>query len=259
MFDVGLIWEYWPVILGGLPITLKMTGIAIFFSILFGLAIALVKINRVPVLRQVCTVYVSFMRGTPLMVLLYMTYYGLPIIVNGINSKYGTTFDVNAITPFTFAVSAFILQESAYQSEVIRAALLSVDRKEIEAAKSVGMTGFQTLYHITLPQALIVAVPSFGNAITSLLKGTSLAFMIAVMDMMGMAKILGGRNFHYFEAYTCAAITYWIICIIIEFIVKWLEKKLNFYNRDIRESGNKPAQGGQNSAMETAVEGGVQA
>lgn len=237
MFDVSLLWQYWPTILRGLPVTLAMTGIAVFFSILFGLVIALVKIDRIPVLRQVCTVYVSFMRGVPLMVLLYMTYYGLPIIVNLINNAHGTNITVNDITPFTFAVVAFIMQESAYQSEAIRAALLSVDKKEIEAAKSIGMTGFQTLIHVTLPQALIVAIPSFGNAITSLLKGTSLAFTIAVMDMMGMAKIIGGRNFHYFESYTCAAITYWVICILVEIITKWIEKKINFYNRDIRESG----------------------
>ncbi len=115
--------------------------------------------------------------------------------------------------------------------------MLSVDRKEIEAAKSIGMTGLQTLLRVTLPQALVVAVPSFGNALTSLLKGTSLAFIISVMDLMAMAKILGGRNFHYFEAYTCAALTYWIICIVIGFIMKRVEKRLNFYDRAARESG----------------------
>ena len=120
--------------------------------------------------------------------------------------------EIAAATPFTFALVAFVMQEAAYESEVIRAALLSVDRKETEAAKSIGMTGLQTLWRITIPQALVVAIPSFGNALTSLIKGTSLAFIISVMDMMGKAKVLGGRNFHYFEAYICAALTYWIIC-----------------------------------------------
>lgn len=249
MFDVSLLWEYWPVILQGLPVTLKMTVISVIFSILLGLLIALVKINRVPVLRQICTVYVSFMRGVPPMVLLYMTYYGLPIIVDLINTAQGTNISVSDITPFSFAVTAFILQDAAYQSETIRAALLSVDKKEIEASKSIGMTGFQTLVRVTLPQAMIVAVPSFGNAISSMLKGTSLAFTISVVDLMGKAKIIGGRNFHYFEAYTCAALTYWIICIFVEIITKYVEKKINFYDREIRESGEAQLQ----------IDGGVEA
>ena len=235
MFDVSLIWEYWPIVLQGLPMTLKLTGVAILFGIVFGFLIALVKINRVPVLSQVCSVYVSFIRGVPIMVLLYMSYYGLPLITMGMNDSWGTNIDINTVTPFTFAAIAFILQEAAYESEVIRAALMSVDRKETEAAKSIGMTSIQTLWRITIPQALVVAVPSFGNALTSLIKGTAVAFTISVMDVMGKAKVLGGRNFHYFEAYTCAALTYWIMCILVEFIIRRVEKKLNVYDRPIED------------------------
>ena len=97
------------------------------------------------------------------------------------------------------------------------------------------MTGIQTLWRITIPQALVVAVPSFGNALTSLIKGTAVAFTISVMDVMGKAKVLGGRNFHYFEAYTCAALTYWIMCILVEFIIRRVEKKLNVYDRPIED------------------------
>lgn len=233
MFDISLIWEYWPVILQGLPVTLKLTALATLVGIFLGFLIAIVKINQVPVLRQICAVYVSFIRGVPLMVLLYMSYYGLPLITMAANSKWGTNIDINQVSPFMFALVAFVLQESAYESEVIRAALLSVDRKETEAAKSIGMTGLQTLIRITIPQALVVAVPSFGNALTSLLKGTSLAFIVSVMDLMGKAKVLGGRNFHYFEAYTCAALTYWIMCIFLGFLVRLAEKKLNYYDRPV--------------------------
>ncbi len=236
MFDISLIWSYWPIILGGLPTTLQITAIATVFGIFFGFLIAIVKINKVPVLHQCAAVYVSFIRGVPLMVLLYMSYYGLPILGNSINARFGTNLDINSISPFAFALVAFIMQEAAYESEVIRAALLSVDRKEIEAAKSIGMTGIQTLIRITIPQALVVAIPSFGNAITSLLKGTSLAFIISVMDLMGKAKVLGGRDFHYFEAYFCAGLTYWIMCIVFGFIVSYIEKKINVYDRKIDDS-----------------------
>lgn len=235
-FDASLILEYWPVVLQGLPTTLKLTVVATLFGIFFGFLIAIVKINRVPVLRQICGVYVSFIRGVPLMVLLYMSYYGLPLITMAMNDRLGTRLDINSITPFTFALVAFVMQEAAYESEVIRAALLSVDRKETEAAKSIGMTGLQTLWRITIPQALVVAIPSFGNALTSLIKGTSLAFIISVMDMMGKAKVLGGRNFHYFEAYICAALTYWVICILLGFAVKYAEKRMNVYDRTIDDA-----------------------
>ena len=233
MFDVSLLWEYLPIVLQGLPTTLKLTSLAIVVGIFLGFLIALIKINKVPVLRQICAVYVSFVRGVPLMVLLYMSYYGLPLVTMALSRNWGIDIDINAISPFTFALIAFVIQESAYESEVIRAALCSVDRKEIEAAKSIGMTGLQTLSRVTIPQALIVAVPSFGNALTSLLKGTSLAFTIAVVDVMGKAKFLGALNFHYFEAYTCAAIIYWLCCIILGVIVKFVEKRLDFYNRKI--------------------------
>ncbi|MDL2217178.1 amino acid ABC transporter permease [Christensenellaceae bacterium OttesenSCG-928-M15] len=225
MFDVTLIGQYWPVILQGLPVTLQLTAIAMVLGVFFGFIIAFVRMNKVPVLSQLSSFYVSFIRGVPLMVLLYMSYYGLPIICSYINESFGTSFNVNSISPFTFALIAFVMQEAAYESEVIRAAITSVDRKEIEAAKSVGMTTLQTLRRVIIPQALVVAVPSFGNALTSLLKGTSLAFIIAVVDVMGKAKILGGRNFHYFEAYTCAGLTYWILCIVIGFIIKRIEKR----------------------------------
>lgn len=239
MFDVSLIGRYWPVILQGLPITLELTAIAMVLGISLGFLIALVRMNRVPVLCQLGDFYVSFIRGVPLMVLLYMSYYGLPIVCNTINAKFGANLNVNTISPFTFALIAFVMQEAAYESEVIRAAICSVDRKEIEAAKSIGMTTLQTLRRVTIPQALVVAVPSFGNALTSLLKGTSLAFIIAVVDVMGKAKILGARNFHYFEAYTCAGLTYWILCILIGFVIKRIEKSLNFYDRGIVEDGTE--------------------
>lgn len=235
MFDVSLIWEYWPIVVQGISVTLELTAVATLFGIIFGFMIALVKINRVPVLVQICSVYVSFIRGVPIMVLLYMSYYGLPLITMAMNDSWGVNIDINSVTPFMFAAIAFILQEAAYESEVIRAALLSVDRKEIEAAKSIGMTSFQTLWRIVIPQALLVAVPSFGNALTSLLKGTAVAFTISVMDVMGKAKVLGGRNFHYFEAYTCAALTYWIMCILVEIVIRQVEKRLNVYNRPISD------------------------
>ena len=231
IFDLGAIWEYMPQILEGLPVTLELTAVAMVLGIGLGFLIAIAKIRKIPVISQFCSVYLSFVRGVPLMVLLYLSYYGIPLVLRAINQEYGTDLNVNSIPAFLFAVVAFVVQETAYESEIIRAALLAIDKKEIEAAKSLGMTSFQTMIRVEIPQALVVALPNFGNEITSLRKGTSLAFLIAVVDIMGKAKIIGGRTLRYFEAYICTAIICWICCIIIGFFFKWLEKKVNFRER----------------------------
>lgn len=230
LFDVKAIWEYMPQILSGLPVTLELTIISIFFGIFLGFLMALARINKVPVISQICSVYLSFVRGVPLMVLLYLSYYGIPVVMKAINGSTSAT----RLPAFAFALLAFVVQETAYESEIIRAALLSVDKKEVEAAKSLGMNGFQIMTRLEIPQALVVAFPSLGNAITSLIKGTSLAFMISVVDIMGKAKIIGGRTLRYFEAYICTAIIYWICCILLSILFKFIEKKINYKERGIK-------------------------
>lgn len=228
LFDGGAIIEYMPSVLSGLPVTLELTFIAMILGIVIGFLMALARIHKVPVLSQFCSAYLSFVRGVPLMVLLYLAYYGIPILLKAINGGYSA---INKVPAFAFALLAFVVQECAYESEIIRAALLSVDKKQIEAAKSLGMTSLQTMLRVEIPQAIIVALPSFGNQITSLIKGTSLAFMISVVDIMGKAKIIGGRTLRYFEAYICTAIIYWACCILIGFVFKKIEVKINYKTR----------------------------
>lgn len=220
-----------PQILSGLPVTLELTVIAITIGIVLGFLMALARINKVPVLSQFCSVYLSFVRGVPLMVLLYLSYYGIPVVMKVVS---GSSAAINRIPAFAFALLAFVVQETAYESETIRAALLSVDRKEIEAAKSLGMTTFQRMIRLDIPQAMVVALPGLGNAVTSLLKGTSLAFMISVVDIMGKAKIIGGRTLRYFEAYICTAIIYWVCCILLSIVFKYFEKKINYKERGVK-------------------------
>ena len=116
--------------------------------------------------------------------------------------------------------------ESAYNAETIRAALSSVDRGQIEAASAVGMTYPQALRRIILPEAMTVALPGLGNSFIGLIKGTSLAFTCAVVEMTAQGKILGGRNYRYFEVYVSLAIIYWAVTIIVERLLKFVEKRL---------------------------------
>ena len=162
-----------------------------------------------------------------------MAYYGLPLVIKAINASLGTELNVNGVPAIVYAFVAFSLNESAYFSENIRAAILSVDRKEIEAAKSVGMTGAQTMLRIVLPEAIVVAIPNLGNSIISLLKGTSLAYTVTIMDVMGAAKAVAGRNLRYFEVYIAVSLIYWACSLILEQLVRVIEKKTNILEKKV--------------------------
>ena len=226
LFDWKLVFDQIPSILSALPVTIELTLIATLIGYVLGLLLALIKINKIPVLRQLAVLYISIIRGTPILVQLYVTYYGIPLILKYHNLRFGTNYNLNAIPAILFAIIALGLNQSAFDSEIIRAAIQSVDKGQIEAAKTLGMTGFQILRRVILPQAVIVALPSLGNSLISLIKGTSLAFTCAVVEMTAQGKIIGGRNYRNFEVYVSLAIIYWVVTVIIEQILKFAEKKL---------------------------------
>lgn len=234
IFAPEMIVQMLPTILEKLPITILMTVVAAVIGILLGFLIAVIKINEVPVLTQIFNVFVSFMRGTPQLVQLFLAFYGFPLVVQWLNQRFGWNVDVNGIPALLYVFIAFGLNEAAYNSETFRAAILSVDPSEIEAAKSIGLTERQTMRRIILPSALVVAIPNLGNSLISLLKGTSLAFTVTVIDIMGQARILAGANLRFFEAYIAVALIYWIFCILIERSVHSLERKLNVDARPLQ-------------------------
>ena len=233
IFDLSFMLSSFPRILEALPVTLELTAVSAIFGLLLGFGLALVKINKPRVLTPICTFFVSFMRGTPQLVQLFLAYYGLPLVIKAINASLGTELNVNGVPAIVYAFVAFSLNESAYFSENIRAAILSVDRKEIEAAKSVGMTGAQTMLRIVLPEAIVVAIPNLGNSIISLLKGTSLAYTVTIMDVMGAAKAVAGRNLRYFEVYIAVSLIYWACSLILEQLVRVIEKKTNILEKKV--------------------------
>lgn len=233
IFDLSFMLSSFPRILEALPVTLELTAVSAIFGLLLGFGLAMVKINKPRILTPICTFFVSFMRGTPQLVQLFLAYYGLPLVIKAINASLGTELNVNGVPAIVYAFVAFSLNESAYFSENIRAAILSVDRKEIEAAKSVGMTGAQTMLRIVLPEAIVVAIPNLGNSIISLLKGTSLAYTVTIMDVMGAAKAVAGRNLRYFEVYIAVSLIYWACSLILEQLVRVIEKKTNILEKKV--------------------------
>lgn len=234
LIDFKMILTNIPQLLQYLPITLAIVILSMIVGLVFALIIALVRLNKIPVLTQLFTLLVSFVRGTPLLVQLYLSYYGVPIALKYWNYYNHTNYNINNLPAFLFVFVAFAINEAAYNSENIRGALLSVDRGEIEAAQSLGMTGGQILRRITIPEALVVALPTLGNQFISLIKGTSLAFVAGVIEMTAEGQIIAGRNFRYFEVYLSLAIIYWALTVITEVIIRFVEKRLNKF-RTVQE------------------------
>lgn len=226
LFSLELVLTQIPDILRYLPVTMELAVVSFIVSLILGLLLALIKMKKIPVLHTLANIFISIIRGTPILVQLYVTYFGIPLLLKAINQAYGTEYNVNAIPGIVYAFVALALNEAAFNAEVIRGALSSVDKGQLEAANSLGMTYFQSLRRVILPEAITVALPSLVNSFIGLIKGTSLAFTCAVVEMTAEAKILGGRNFRYFEAYVSLAIIYWAITFIIEQIMKRVEKKL---------------------------------
>jgi L-cystine transport system permease protein len=235
LLDIHFLIESFPAIVARLPITIGIAVGSLIISLFIGLTTALIKIYRVPVLKTISSFYVSFVRGTPLLVQIYLVFYGIPKVIYFFQTEYGwvLNIDVNIIAPEVYALLAFSINLGAYLSETIRSAIESVDRGQFEAARAIGLSPTQMMLKIIFPQALSVAIPNLGNMFISTIKDTSLVFIIGVIDIMGQAKILGSRGLAFFEVYIAVSIIYWIICIIVERLLVIVEKRSRRYERGV--------------------------
>ncbi len=233
LLDLNYMLQLIPRVAAGIPVSLSLALVAFTFGIILGFAIALIKIYKVPVLLQIACVYVSFMRGTPLLVQIFLSYYGIPMVLRYLGGIYGWNIDISSIQAITFMYVSFSLNVGAYLSETIRSAILSVGKGQIEAAESIGMTAPQVMRRIVIPQAAVVAIPNLGNSFIALLKDTSLAFAASVPEIIGQAKIAAARSSKFFEAYIIAAEIYWLICIIFERLMIFGEKRLRRHERGV--------------------------
>ena len=206
-------------ILSALPVTLNIAIVTMIFSLILSFFVALARINKIKVVSKLATVYVSFIRGTPLLVQIYLSYYGIPKVLNHMNARFGWSLNVNNVPIIVFVYVAFM-------SETFRAAILSVEKGQMEAAISVGMSKWQAMKRIILPQAFVIALPNFGNSFIGLIKDTSLAFVVSIVELMGKAKIVGAQGLNFFEVYIVVALIYWAVCIIVEKLLAILEKKI---------------------------------
>lgn len=208
-----------PMIKGGLIYSIPLAIVSFVFGLLIALAVALLRITpRTGWLHKVlygtARAYVSAIRGTPIIVQIFIIFYGLPAI--------GIT-----LPPLPTAVIAFSLNVGAYASETVRAAILSIPKGQWEAGSSVGLTYGQTFYHVILPQALRVAVPPLSNTFIGLVKETSLASLVLVTELFKAAQIIAARTYEFLLVYIEAAIIYWVICFGLTILQQKLEQRLD--------------------------------
>lgn len=226
--DGLFVWERFfediPQILPYLSVTFSIVFYATFFGVLLALAIVLVQMKKVPVLHSFFNVYVSFMRGTPMLVQLMIVYYGIPSFIDPV---LGTNIN-REWSAVVFAYVTFILNQGAFLSAIFYSAVTAVPYGQTEAALSVGLTGFQTFKRIILPQMIRVALPPFGGDLVGVFQNSSLVFLIGVTDIMGRAKSIGAATKHVLEAYVLVMLIYILISLTIRLLFYYLNKKLDY-------------------------------
>ncbi|WP_058302905.1 amino acid ABC transporter permease [Gorillibacterium timonense] len=229
--DPTFIWTAFVQLLSAVPTTLAITGVSVLCGFLIGTATALFRLYRVPVLSQISTGYVTFIRGTPMLTHLLLIYFGLPMLVDGLSVELGLGWNSAKIPMIAFAYLSFSITAGAYLSEVVRSGLQAVDRGQIEAAWSIGMTTPQALRRIVFPQALAASLPNLSNSVIGLLHGSTLAFTVSVVDLNAKAQIVAATNWKFFEAYLAAALIFWGLTILIERITGLIERKIHVYSK----------------------------
>jgi L-cystine transport system permease protein len=206
----------WPMLVATVTQTLPLTAISFVLGLVVALFVALARISKIVPLALLARAYVSLIRGTPLLVQLFIVFYALPQI--------GLVID-----PFPAAVIAFSLNVGGYAAEVIRAAILSIPKGQWEAAQTIGMHYATTLQRVILPQAARTAVPPLSNTLISLVKDTSLASTILVTELLRVAQLAAAPTFDFFALYGVAAVYYWVICLVLSSAQSRLETRLERY------------------------------
>lgn len=209
-FDLA---NWMPELLRGLVVTIEITVLCIAMGIVFGLVLAMARLYGTRPVYWLASAYINFFRGTPILVQLFLVYYGLPSL--GIR-----------LEPFVAGVLALGFNTSAYQAEYFRGAIQSLPMGQMVAARSIGMTRLKALRWIVLPQALRLVIPPWSNELILMLKYSSIVFFATVTDLMGAGRIIAGETFRYFEVFIVVALMYLAIVLLLSWGLRRLELHL---------------------------------
>lgn len=212
-FDFDLVIRSFPLLLMGAGITVQITALSVGFGLLIGMFAGVARLSNIRSLRLVAGIYVDFIRGTPLLVQIFMIYFAMPIVL-------GTRID-----PFVAAITACSINSGAYVAEIFRAGIQSIDKGQMEAGRSLGMNWAQTMRYIIMPQAFKRIIPPLGNEFIAMLKDSSLVSVIGFEELTRRGQLIIARTYGSFEIWVTVAFMYLVMTLTISRLVAYLERR----------------------------------
>ena len=212
-FDFSLIWNSLPLLLAGAGVTIEITAIAVGLGFILGLITSVCRLSSVKILRGIAICYVNIIRGTPMLVQIFLIYFALPMVIG------------ERINPFVAAVAACFINSGAYVSEIFRAGIQSVDKGQMEAGRSLGLSWMQTMRYVILPQAFKHVIPPLGNEFISMTKETSLVSVIGFEELTRRGQLIIAKTYGSFEIWLTVAAIYLVLTLSIARLVSYLERR----------------------------------
>ncbi len=212
-FDFSLIWNSLPLLLAGAGVTIEITAIAVGLGFIFGLITSVCRLSGVKILQVIAVCYVNIIRGTPMLVQIFLIYFALPMVIG------------ERINPFVAAVAACSINSGAYVSEIFRAGIQSVDKGQMEAGRSLGLSWMQTMRYVILPQAFKHVIPPLGNEFISMTKETSLVSVIGFEELTRRGQLIIAKTYGSFEIWLTVAVIYLVMTLTIARLVSYLERR----------------------------------
>lgn len=212
-FDFSLIWNSLPLLLAGAGVTIEITAIAVGLGFIFGLITSVCRLSGVKTLQVIAVCYVNIIRGTPMLVQIFLIYFALPMVIG------------ERINPFFAAVAACSINSGAYVSEIFRAGIQSVDKGQMEAGRSLGLSWMQTMRYVILPQAFKHVIPPLGNEFISMTKETSLVSVIGFEELTRRGQLIIAKTYGSFEIWLTVAAIYLVMTLTIARLVSYLERR----------------------------------
>ena len=213
--SVDLMINSLPLLIAGAGITIQITAISVGLGLIIGMFVGIARISNVKLLRWLAAIYIDFLRGTPLLVQIFLIYFALPVLLG------------QRVDPFIAAITACGINSGAYIAEIFRAGIQAIDEGQMEAGRSLGMTWVQTMRYIIVPQAFKNIVPPLGNEFIALLKDSSLVSVIGFEELTRRGQLIIARTYGSLEIWISVAIIYLVMTLTISRLVAYLEKRLD--------------------------------
>lgn len=212
-FNFDLVVNSFPLLLVGAGVTIKITALSVALGVVIGLFVGIARISRLCILRVLAAVYVDFFRGTPLLVQIFLVYFALPVITG------------QRVDPFVAAIGSCGINSGAYVAEIFRAGIQSIDKGQMEAGRSLGMTWVQTMRYIIVPQAFKRVIPPLGNEFIALLKDSSLVSVIGFEELTRRGQLIIAKTYGSLEIWISVAVIYLAMTLTISRFVAYLERR----------------------------------